>query len=113
MSIYYLHHNENVFPSSHTFDPSRWLSDPITGRPPLGPDDEKLLTRYLNPFSRGTRQCLGMHLAYAEMYICLANLFRGCRIELFETSEMDVKMHSEQFLALPHPDSKGVRVLIR
>jgi cytochrome P450 len=54
-----------------------------------------------------------MHLAYAEMYICLANLFRRCRIELFETSEMDVKMHSEQFLALPHPDSKGVRVLIR
>jgi len=112
-SVYYLHHNETIFPSSHTFDPTRWLADPVAGRPPLGPDGEKLLTRYLNPFSRGTRQCLGMHLAYAEMYICLANLFRRCEVELYETMERDVKMHSEQFLALPHPDSKGIRVLIR
>jgi hypothetical protein len=54
-----------------------------------------------------------MHLAYAEMYICLANLFRRCEVKLYETMERDVKMHSEQFLALPHPDSKGIRVLIR
>jgi cytochrome P450 len=112
MSIYHLHHNEIIFPSSHTFDPTRWLADPITGRPPLGPDGEKLLTRYLNPFSRGTRQCLGMHLAYAELYICLASLVRRCRLELYETSERDVRMWSEHFMPLPHPESKGVRVLV-
>ena len=47
ISIYYLHHDETVFPSSYKFHPSRWLADPVTGRPPVGPDDEKLLTRYL------------------------------------------------------------------
>jgi len=31
-----------LFPSSNTFDPSRWLADPITGRPPLGPDGKKI-----------------------------------------------------------------------
>lgn len=53
-----------------------------------------------------------MHLAYAELYICLANLLRRCRVELYETTEKDVRMHSEQFLAVPHPDSEGIRVLI-
>ena len=36
-----------------------------------------------------------MHLAWAEMYICLASLFRRCRIELFETGERDVRMHNK------------------
>jgi hypothetical protein len=56
---------------------------PCHGHPPDRPDDEKLLTRYLNPFSRGPRQCLGMYLAWVEIYSYSASLFRMCRIELF------------------------------
>ena len=29
------------------------------------------------PFSRGTRQCIGINLAYAEIYLTLAMVFRS------------------------------------
>ncbi|CZR63111.1 related to trichodiene oxygenase cytochrome P450 [Phialocephala subalpina] len=111
MCQYYMHQNETIFPSPNTFDPSRWLADPVTGVMPTAPNG-KLLTRYLTSFSRGTRSCLGMHLAYAELYIGLANVFRRCDLELFETTTRDVEIHSEHFLPRAHPDSKGVRVLV-
>jgi len=53
-----------------------------------------------------------MHLAYAELYIGLAIVFRRLEMKLFETTERDVEMYSDQFVPLPHPDSKGVRVLV-
>lgn len=53
-----------------------------------------------------------MHLAYAELYIGLANVFRKCDLQLFETTVKDVEIFSEHFLAQAHPDSKGVRVLV-
>jgi cytochrome P450 len=112
MSTYYMSHSEVVFPSSHTFDPSRWLPDPVTGAPALGPDGQKLLTRYLASFSRGTRACLGIQVAYAELYIALATVVRKCEFRLFETTERDVRMWSEKFVAQAHPESKGIRVLV-
>lgn len=113
MSTYSMHQNDMVFPSPETFDPSRWLPDPATGEMPVGPVGEKLLTRYLTPFLKGARQCLGMTLAYAELYILIANLFRRCDMELFETSDFDATMYSDQRVPFPHPDSKGVRVLVK
>jgi cytochrome P450 len=64
------------------------------------------------PFSRGARNCIGMPLAYAELYICLANLIRKCNFELYETTEADVGFDSEFVVATPWPGSKGVRVLV-
>jgi cytochrome P450 len=112
MSNYFMHHNEDVFPDSHTFDPSRWLADPITGALPTGPDGKKLLTRYMGSFSRGTRACLGIYLAYAELYIALATVLRRCDLSLFETTDKDVRLWSEKFVTQAHPDSKGVRVVV-
>ncbi|KAF8860246.1 cytochrome P450, partial [Acephala macrosclerotiorum] len=111
MCQYYMHQNETIFPSPNTFNPTRWLADPVTGAMPTAPNGRSL-TRYLTVFSRGTRSCLGMHLAYAEMYIGLANVFRKCDLELFETTAWDVELHSEHFFPRAHPDSKGVRVLV-
>jgi cytochrome P450 len=113
MSTYFMHHNEIVFPDSHAFNPSRWLSNPITGAPAVGPDGKKLLTRYMASFSRGTRGCLGIYLAYAELYIALATVMRKCDLALFETTEKDVKMWSEKFVTQAHPDRKGVRVIVQ
>lgn len=76
MSLYYLHMNPGLFPSPKTFDPSRWLADPVTGTLPTAPNG-KPLSRYFAPFSRGTRSCVGMHLAYAQIYICLLHLYAG------------------------------------
>ena len=77
------------------------------------PVDKKRLSRYLVSFGRGTRQCIGMNLAYAEMYILLANLFRCCDMEIFETSERDVKFDRDHLVPAAHPKSQGLRVFIR
>ncbi|RFU78092.1 cytochrome p450 [Trichoderma arundinaceum] len=55
--------NETIFPNPRKFEPERWLENPR-------------LDRYMLTFSKGSRICLGFHLAYSELYIILAGLFR-------------------------------------
>lgn len=54
-------------------------------------------------------------LAYAELYLVLAVLFRpgGPRFELFETDERDVVQVHDFLLPLPRLDSKGMRVTVQ
>lgn len=54
-------------------------------------------------------------LAYAELYLVLAVLFRpgGAQFELFETDESDVVQVHDFLLPLPRLDSKGMRVTIK
>ncbi len=74
-----MHRNETMFPDPATFRPERWL----------GPDGKKLL-RYLVPFNRGTRGCLGLNLAWAEMYLTVAAIFRR-----FDFDIADVVRHRD------------------
>lgn len=55
----------------------------------------------------------GVSLAYAQLYLCLAALFRRFEMELFETNTSDVEMRYDMFLPEPKRGSKGVRVLIK
>lgn len=106
MSSYLTHHSPSIFPDSNTFNPDRWLNNPKTvhGKP---------LSRYLVSFSKGTRMCLGLHLAWAELYIGLANVFRRVDFELFETGREEVEMASEFFVPKPKAGSKGVRAVVK
>ena len=47
-----VHHNEDIFPDSHSFVPDRWLKADGTRRTDL--------EKYLMSFSKGTRQCIGI-----------------------------------------------------
>jgi hypothetical protein len=47
------------------YRPDRWLA---TG-------ERKRLEKYITSFGRGTRVCLGMNLAYAELYLATASIF--------------------------------------
>lgn len=105
MDNYLVSHDEAIFPDSFTFKPERWLDDPVA------PDGRKL-TRYLVSFGRGTRSCLGINLAYAEMYISLANVYRNFEFELFETSRESVDVYRDMFLPHPKPGTQGVRVKV-
>ncbi|KAH7364103.1 cytochrome P450, partial [Rhexocercosporidium sp. MPI-PUGE-AT-0058] len=58
------HSNPKIFPSAQSFDPERWL--------PGG----SARTKYLVPYSKGSRHCLGMHLASAELYMTIAMALR-------------------------------------
>jgi cytochrome P450 len=78
-SNWFLHANANCFPEPEAFVPDRWSS----------PDAERQ-RRYLVPFGRGTRMCLGLNLAYAEMYRALATVVSDVEMELFETTARDI-----------------------
>lgn len=53
MTVFDVHHDESIFPDSHSFIPERWLGNPRTS-------DGTPLERYLLAFGRGPRVCLGM-----------------------------------------------------
>ncbi len=107
METYSMAHDERLFPDSFSFVPERWL-----GPAAVAPDG-KHLTRYMVAFGRGTRSCVGMQLAYAELYIGLASLFRRFeRMKIFETGRGDIDCTRDRFVPRPKIGSLGVRVLV-
>ncbi|EKM57594.1 uncharacterized protein PHACADRAFT_206486 [Phanerochaete carnosa HHB-10118-sp] len=78
MSNVLVHTNEEIFPEPHAFKPERWL-DPAAGS----------LDNWLVSFSKGPRSCIGINLAYCEMYLALANLFRRYDMQLNGVSPSD------------------------
>ncbi|KAI3321134.1 cytochrome P450 [Xylariaceae sp. AK1471] len=104
MSSYFMHTDPEVYPKPFEFIPERWLGA-------VNP----LMHRNFVPFTRGSRNCLGMNLAMAEISLVLAVLFRpnGPRLELFETDETDVRVAHDLGLPLPKLNTKGVRALVR
>jgi cytochrome P450 len=104
MSTWIQHNDPSIFPDPQMFKPERWM-----GRDA----DCARLERYLVPFSKGSRACLGINLAQVEIYLTLAILFRRFDLELFETDRSDVELAHEFFIPVSRLDSKGVRVLVK
>ena len=107
----YLQHTSSVFNDCFAFNPDRWLTTAKVASAPGR--EEKSLDRFFVPFSKGTRWCLGQNLAWAQLYIGLATLFRRVDLELFETGPEAVSAAREYFVPLPPPETKGVRVIVR
>ncbi|EOD45550.1 putative benzoate 4-monooxygenase cytochrome p450 protein [Neofusicoccum parvum UCRNP2] len=85
MSSWLMHRNEDVFPDPMKFDPARWLD----------PENSRRLDRYLVAFGKGSRQCVGMPLAYCELYVTLGTFFRrfsDMELEVFETTPEDLEL---------------------
>jgi len=82
MSAWQMHHDPRVWNSPSEFLPSRWLE---------GPEKARRLDKYLVSFSKGNRQCLGMQLAYCELYVTLGTFFRrfGHRVAVYKTRPED------------------------
>jgi cytochrome P450 len=76
MSAWVGQYDPHIFPEPHEFRPSRWL-DSAGGCG--GPDGD--LDRYLVAFSKGTRACGGVNLAYLEMYLALAAMVVRFRVK--------------------------------
>jgi len=64
-------------------------------------------------FMKGSRTCVGMHLAHAQLHIVLANVFRRCELELYETEWRDVGFVRDMFVPMPASDGRGLRVLVK
>lgn len=107
-----VHLNPSIFPSPLSFQPERFLDNPR-------------LKRYILSFSHGSRQCLGMNLAYAELYLVLSAFWRrfggpdsdksgeGGRIELYQTDKSDVEMKHDLFVPYAKRGSQGIRIVVK
>ena len=107
MTSVHIHDNTSIFPSPRTFRPERWL--------PLETEGARL-QKYFVAFSRGSRQCLGMHLGSAELHLGLAGVFRrfgGGRMKVVETDyERDVELKRDVFTPAARKDSVGICIKI-
>ncbi|KAI0536933.1 cytochrome P450 [Xylaria digitata] len=102
MTLREISFDPDIFPSPMTFRPERWL--------PTNPNLDRC-NRYLVAFSKGSRMCLGINLAHAELCIALATLFRHREFELHDTvRERDVDFTRDFFVGETSAASKGVRV---
>ena len=104
MSPLFMHNDPAIFPDPQIFDPSRFI----------GPEKERR-QRHLFNFGKGTRQCVGMNLAQAEIHMALAAIFRkfGTKMHLYDTiRERDVDVKHDFFVTNPSLDSRGVRVTL-
>lgn len=106
MSASLIHINPTIFPAPQEFRPERWLPSDAE---PTGPGP---LKRHFMPFGKGSRICLGMNLAYAELYLTLEALFRKFELQLFETTRADIDVAHDFVAGTPRVGSKGVRVLV-
>ncbi len=115
MTGLHIHNDESIFPDAKSFIPERWIENPG-------------LSRFLLSFSKGSRNCIGINLAYAEIYLCLAAIFRrfgsggkdGVReegdegvLELFETGVKDVETAADFFVPVPAKESEGIRIKVK
>lgn len=106
MTISDVHFDPALFPDPYTFRPERWLNNP------KAPDGSSL-ENYFVGFGKGPRACLGVNLAWMELYIALGTAFRCFGYEVNETDVGDVLLAHDFFVPSPKMDSQGVRVKVR
>ena len=93
-AIVLAHDNEEVFPDSDRFDPSRFI-------------DNRFSPSQYMPFGGGVRRCAGAAFATHEMAIVLATLFSRHKLELRETKPVVPKRRN-----ITIGPSTGIRVEI-
>ncbi|RYP32942.1 hypothetical protein DL767_004958 [Monosporascus sp. MG133] len=87
MTILLIHTNESLYPEPKRFHPDRWTD--LEAR--------KKAEKTFAPFSRGTRNCLGMYLAWAEMYHVVAAVVQRFDFQFEGASAKDFECESDQF----------------
>ncbi|MCJ1312098.1 hypothetical protein MMC25_005772 [Agyrium rufum] len=98
-----MHENSDIFSGPLVFRPERWLGS-----------DARTLRRYLVPYGKGTRACLGINLANAELYLILATVFRRFDLELVDvTRERDYTVSRDTVIGSTSKESKGVQVRVK
>ncbi|RAK75874.1 cytochrome P450 [Aspergillus fijiensis CBS 313.89] len=91
-SSYFLHRNPEIFPNPESFDPERWITASERGAN---------LSKYLVPFTRGTRACIGINLSYAEIYTTLATIVCRFDLELCDTAPERMAFTREMIVQRP------------
>ncbi|MCJ1267522.1 hypothetical protein MMC22_007407 [Lobaria immixta] len=101
MTTLSVHTDENAFPDPWAFNPDRWLGKEGAKR-----------RKYQMAFNKGGRNCIGVNLAHAELFLAIAAVARY-DMKLFNTDISDVEFQHEYHVAYPKLDSKGVRAVVQ
>ena len=100
MSSVFVHTNEELFPDPWSFKPERWT----------GSDEDRTnLEKFLVSFGKGSRRCIGINLAYAEIYLALSTVIEKFDMALFGTDIRDVQFEYDWAILQPRLGSEGVR----
>ncbi|KAF5531585.1 cytochrome P450 oxidoreductase [Fusarium mexicanum] len=104
MSAAIAHHDESVFPDSHTFAPERWIDEDNKIR--------KDLEKSMIAFSKGSRGCLGKNLALCELYLSLAALVLRVMpyMRLYETTDRDVRYDHDMFIPMTESGKRPIAI---
>ncbi|KAI1141301.1 cytochrome P450 [Hypoxylon sp. FL0543] len=87
MTTILLHTDAEMYPDPMRFNPDRWMGSANRGA----------ADRVYAPFSRGTRICLGMHLAWAEMYLLLAAIVQKFDFKIVGAVASDFELERDNF----------------
>lgn len=79
MTSVLVHQSPSIFAEPEKFNPNRWLEE-----------DAKGLEQWLVAFSKGPRSCLGINLAWCELYILFATMLRRFDMRLDGTKKEDL-----------------------
>ncbi|KAL6887557.1 cytochrome P450 [Trichoderma longibrachiatum] len=90
-STYFIHGNASIFPEPDTFRPERWIEAAERG---------ENLKKYLVTFNRGSRGCIGINLAYLELFLTLAHFARRFNLELHDTVLDDIRIVRDMTMGL-------------
>ncbi|KAI0425845.1 trichodiene oxygenase [Xylaria sp. FL1042] len=88
MTPFLIHTDDDVYHEAKTFLPERWMNV----------DSKERSEKAFAPFSKGSRICLGMHLAWAELYIVVATLVQCFDFTFPNAVAEDFLCDSDQFL---------------
>ena len=98
-----IHLNPDIFHDPRAFLPERWLD---RGEFRKGAD------KFMFSFGRGSRACLGINLAYAELFITLAAIVRRFDFIPYRTDIRDVDLERDFIIPTPKLGSLGVRAMV-
>lgn len=102
MTSVHIHDNPDIFPQPFEFRPERWEGE-----------EGRRRQKYLVAFNRGTRVCLGLTLAWEELYKTFACIFRKYDMELVgAVRERDVDASHDYFNAETSLKSPGLFVRV-
>lgn len=102
-SPYVLHQNSEAFPEPKEFKPERWLN----------PAERQRLDKYIACFGGGSRICLGINLAYMEIYYLCAIQVRKFELRNTEKFEREGLGWKERWMMAPTNDPLPVILKIR